>query len=106
MTARERVVALVADLTETLSDPTQAWDIAVADFNHEVDRLVDAAEQVPDPPAYNEEKLDALAREMYQMRSQSPREMTDERWALIKERFPGSVRTCREAVIDLHDDEL
>ena len=37
---REKVIALVADLAATISDPTQAWDIAVADFNYEVDRLV------------------------------------------------------------------
>lgn len=50
----------------------------------------------------DEELLDGLAREMYHLRSQSPREMTDERWAMIKERFPGSVRRCREDVIRLH----
>jgi len=40
MSVREQVVALVADLAQTLSDPTQAWDIAVADFNYDVNRLV------------------------------------------------------------------
>lgn len=51
----------------------------------------------------NEELLDALTREMYHARSQSPREMTDERWATIKQRFPSSVRICREAVLEQHD---
>lgn len=51
----------------------------------------------------NEQLLDALTREMYQARSQSPREMTDERWAGIKERFPGTVRVCREAVLEQND---
>ena len=36
---RARVVALAEDLLRTLSDPTQAWDIAVADFEYEIDRL-------------------------------------------------------------------
>lgn len=38
---REMVVALVADLANTLSDPTQAWDIAVADFIYEVENKED-----------------------------------------------------------------
>jgi hypothetical protein len=53
----------------------------------------------------NEEMLDALAREMYHVRSQSPREMTDERWENIKQKVPGSVRRCREDVI-VHHPEL
>lgn len=61
--------------------------------------------------------IDALAREVYQARSQSPREMTDERWENIKRKFPGSVRVCREAAeqilleeeqdeIVMHDERL
>lgn len=55
----------------------------------------------------NEELIDNLAREVYQVRSQSAREMTDERWARIKQKFPGSVRVCRaEAVRIIEEDEL
>jgi len=46
-----------------------------------------------------EEMIDGYTREIYHMRTQSPREMTDERWARIKEMFPGSVRVCREDAI-------
>lgn len=49
-TTRERVVALVADLADTLSDPTQAWDIAVADFNYDVGRLCAAESDLEDEP--------------------------------------------------------
>jgi len=42
---REKVVALVAELADTLSDPTQAWDIAVADFEYGVKQLL-----APFPP--------------------------------------------------------
>jgi hypothetical protein len=38
-TARAMVVALVADLASTIADPTQAWDIAVVDFNDAIERL-------------------------------------------------------------------
>jgi len=38
--------------------------------------------------------VEAVAREIYQQRSQSPREMTDERWEKIKRQFPQSVRIC------------
>lgn len=48
--------------------------------------------------------LDGLTREMYQQRSQSLQEMTDERWTRIKERFPGSVRSCREDVLRFHGE--
>lgn len=37
---RKRVLTLADDMRATLTDPTQAWDIAVADFTHEVHRLV------------------------------------------------------------------
>lgn len=37
---RERVIALAQDMLETLSDPTQAWDIALSDFQYEVDLMV------------------------------------------------------------------
>lgn len=36
---REQVVSLVNELADTLSDPTQAWDIAVADFNTAIENL-------------------------------------------------------------------
>lgn len=52
----------------------------------------------------DEQLLDGLTREMYQKRSQSPIEMTDERWERIKTRFPGSVRSCREDVLRFHGD--
>jgi hypothetical protein len=50
-----------------------------------------------------EEELDALTRELYQQRSQSPREMTDERWERIKRTFAGSVRICREDILQQID---
>lgn len=34
---RDKVLALARDLVATLEDPTQAWDIAVADFEDAVD---------------------------------------------------------------------
>jgi hypothetical protein len=46
-----------------------------------------------------EEQIDGYAREIYHLRSRSPFEMTDERWARIKEKFPASVRVCREDAI-------
>lgn len=39
-------------------------------------------------------EVDDIAREIYQAKSQSPRPMTDERWARIKSMFPSSVRVC------------
>lgn len=53
---------------------------------------------------YDEELVDNVAREIYQVRSNSAREMTDERWANIKAKFPGSVRVCREAAIEELED--
>lgn len=52
---------------------------------------------------YDEELIDNLAREIYQARSKSSREMTDERWADIKARFRGSARVCREEAIRMLD---
>jgi hypothetical protein len=40
---RVQVVALAADLNRTLSDPTQAWDIAVVDFNDAINQLMGGA---------------------------------------------------------------
>lgn len=37
-----------------------------------------------------------LAATIYNVRAQSSREMTPERWAGIKERFPTSARVCLE----------
>lgn len=51
-----------------------------------------------------EELIDNLAREVYQARSRSPQEMTDERWARIKRTFPGSVRVCREEAERMIED--
>lgn len=62
-----------------------------------------AAEQVEQQV---EEFIDGLAAEMYQQRSQSPREMTPERWASVKAKFPGSARSCREDVLRLHADDI
>lgn len=53
--------------------------------------------------AYDEELVDNLAREMYQVRSLSAREMTDERWARIKQRFGSSVRVLREEAMRMID---
>lgn len=53
-----------------------------------------------------EEFTDNLTAEMYQQRSRSPREMTPERWAGIKQRFPGSVRSCREDVLRFHKSDV
>lgn len=44
----------------------------------------------------DEDIIDGLTREVYQLRSRSPQEMTDERWERIKVQFPGSVRICRQ----------
>lgn len=52
----------------------------------------------------NEKDIDNIAREIYQQRSQSPREMTDERWARIKRIFPASYRDCREAALRMIED--
>lgn len=51
----------------------------------------------------NEVELDALARELYHLRTRSPREMTDERWEKVKRQFPGTVRMCREDVLEMHE---
>jgi len=53
-----------------------------------------------------EKIVDAFTREMYQQRSQSPQEMTDERWNRVKAKFPGSVRCCRADVLNFHEDEI
>lgn len=53
----------------------------------------------------DENLIDNYAREIYYLRSQSPREMTDERWANIKAKFPASVRVCREDAIRQIKDE-
>lgn len=44
-----------------------------------------------------ETELDEMAANIYNLKAQSPREMTPERWAMIKRRFPGSARQCLEA---------
>jgi hypothetical protein len=49
-----------------------------------------------------ESRRDMLAATVYNARAQSPREMTPERWAEVKRRFPGSVRQCLEQA----DEEL
>ena len=51
-----------------------------------------------------ESQLDLLAATVYNVRAQSPREMTPERWAEVKRRFPGSARQCLEqAELELED---
>ena len=42
-------------------------------------------------------RLDMVAAMVYNARAQSPREMTPERWAQVRARFPGSARNCLEA---------
>lgn len=54
-------------------------------------------------PVY-EDALDELAAEIYNLRAQSPQEMTAERWTRIKKMFPSSARSCREAAELLGDD--
>ena len=51
------------------------------------------------------EHVDNLAREFYYQRSQSPQEMTDEKWERIKARFPGSVRACHEDAMRMLAEE-
>ncbi len=43
-----------------------------------------------------ESQEDMLAAEIYNVRALSSREMTPERWAGIKRKFPGSARNCLE----------
>lgn len=57
------------------------------------------------PPATYTDELDELAAEIYNVRAQSPQEMTAERWNRIKENFPQSARSCREAAELLQDEE-
>ena len=53
-----------------------------------------------------ESDLDAMAAEVYNVRAQSPLEMTPERWARIKEQFPQSARQCLEqAEQEMEEDE-
>jgi len=37
---RVELQVLVADLNRTLADPTQAWDIALADFQSDLTHLI------------------------------------------------------------------
>ena len=53
----------------------------------------------------DEELIDNLAREVYHVRSQSAREMTDERWESIKSRFKSSVRVCREEAVRIIEED-
>lgn len=38
---RERVVERVAELAQVVADSTQAWDIAVADFIHDIEQIAE-----------------------------------------------------------------
>lgn len=51
-------------------------------------------------------QLDLLAATLYNVRSQSSREMTPERWARIKRMFPSSARiVMKDAKEELHASE-
>jgi len=43
-----------------------------------------------------ESQRDLVAAMLYNARANSPREMTPERWAKIKQNFPASARMCLE----------
>lgn len=39
MEERIEIIRAAADLISTLADPTQAWDIALADFEHAMEQV-------------------------------------------------------------------
>lgn len=47
-----------------------------------------------------EEEIDALVKAQYEARSRTREPYSDERWAHIKQKFPGSVRICRADVME------
>jgi hypothetical protein len=49
-------------------------------------------------------QLDMVAALIYNIRAQSPREMTPERWADVKEQFPSSARMSLRAAEQELDD--
>lgn len=72
-------------ITETRTVTTTAWKVRTD----------------PDLVTYegDEYNLDDLARATYEARSQTPEPYSDDRWASIKAKFPGSVRQCREDIL-------
>lgn len=52
-----------------------------------------------------DDEVDALAATLYNVKAQSPQEMTPERWARIKRLFPQSVAICRGEALEQMEDE-
>lgn len=72
----------------------------------QVEKLrIDGALPVADPEWDGfESRLDLMAATVYNVRAQSPREMTPARWWNIKARFGASARSCLEqAELELQD---
>jgi hypothetical protein len=64
------------------------------------------ADVFPSDPEFDgyADQLDLLAATVYNVRAQSPRDMTPERWAVVKRKFRGSYQQCLEqAQLELED---
>jgi len=103
-------LALIAGDAATVEKVAKKIDFALAEvFDEAVREVLDCAVRDDDGITLHydcanpystdleyDDDLDGLAAEIYNMKAQSPQEMTPQRWARIKRKFPQSARICRE----------
>lgn len=94
-------LALLEDLACSSHGPLYDW---LAELHSLLEAgkdvtVLPAEPRAPETPAEQWDALpleDRVAATIYNARAQSPEEMTAERWARVKQRFPGSARQCLE----------